>query len=130
MIPDHDKQFILECDASDYAIEAVLRQQKGDFSHPVAYYSRKLAPEEANYHVFDKELLAIVQALKHWHRFLKGAKHPVIIHTDHKNLEYFKGSQILNQRQACWSMDLLLFDFEIHTFQAYQTQFLILLADT
>lgn len=62
---------------------------------------------------FDKELLAIVQDLKHWWRNFEGAKHPVIIHTDHKNLEYSKGLQILNQRQARWSIDLLLFDFEI-----------------
>ena len=113
MLLDQEKQFVLECDASDFAIGAVLSQQKDKFLHPVAYDSRKLAPAETNYHVYDKNLLAIVQTLKHWQRFLEGAKHPVIIHTDHKNLEYFKGSRILNQRQACWSMDLLLFDFEI-----------------
>ena len=87
MLPDNTKQFVLECDASDFAIGAVLRQEKDGFLHPVAYFSRKLNPAEINYHVFDKELLAIVHSLKHWRRFLEGATHPVLIRTDHKNLE-------------------------------------------
>ena len=85
MLPDNTKQFVLECDASYFAIGAVLRQEKDGFLHPVAYFSRKLNPAEINYHVFDKELLAIVHSLKHWRRFLEGATHPVLIHTEYKN---------------------------------------------
>ena len=72
-----------------------------------------MSPAEQNYHVYDKELMAIIKALKHWRRFLEGSCHPILIHTDHKNLIYFTESRILNQRQARWAMDLLAFDFKI-----------------
>ena len=111
--PDANKEFYLECDASDFAMGAVLKQEHKGKLHPVAYFSEKFSPAAANYHVYDKELMAIVDSLKHWRRFLEGSEKPVIIHTDHKNLIYFTEARILNQRQARWSMELLLFDFKI-----------------
>lgn len=111
--PDVSKEFILECDASNFAMGAVLKQYHNGKLHPVAYYSRKLSSAELNYHVYDKEMLAIVKSLQHWRQFLEGAQHPVIIHTDHKNLIYFTESRVLNQRQARWAIDLLAFDFKI-----------------
>jgi len=58
---------ILETDASDFAIGAVLSQRDDDNRlHPVAFHSRKFQPTEINYDIHDKELLAIVDAFKHW----------------------------------------------------------------
>ncbi len=45
--------------------------------YPIAFYSRKLLPAEINYTIYDKEMLAIVQAFKHWRAYLEGATHPV-----------------------------------------------------
>ena len=68
--------------------------------HPVAYISKSLSPAEHNYNIYDKEMLAVICALEQWHHYLKGAKHPVQILTDHKNLEYFMTAQKLNCQQA------------------------------
>ena len=75
-------------------------------------------------------MLAIGQALKPWQRFLEGAKHPVIIHTDHKNLEYFKRSRIKIRDRPAGPWIYFSLTLRSNTFLAHQTQFLILLVDT
>jgi len=69
---------------------------------------------EWNYEIHNKEMLAIVRALEEWRHFLEGARFPVEIWTDHKNLEYFQKSRKLNRRQARWSLYLSRFDFTLH----------------
>ncbi|MBW0576400.1 hypothetical protein O181_116115 [Austropuccinia psidii MF-1] len=61
---------IVETDASDYALGAVLSQLSDSGKHPIAFDSRKLPPAELNYEIHDKELLAIVWALKRWRAFI------------------------------------------------------------
>jgi len=68
---------------------------------------------ERNYEIHDKEMLAIIRALEEWRHFLEGARHPVEIWTDHKNLEYFMTAKKLNRRQARWSLYLAQFDFKL-----------------
>jgi len=79
----------------------------------VAFYSKSLSPVERNYEIHDKEMLAIIHALEEWRHFLEGARHPVEIWTDHKNLEYFMMAKKLNRRQARWSLYLARFDFKL-----------------
>ncbi|SLM39539.1 reverse transcriptase domain protein [Lasallia pustulata] len=90
----------VETDASDGAIGACLGQQKDKKLVPVAFYSQKLTPPEQNYEIHDKELLAIVDALKQWQVYLEGSKDKVKVYSDHKNLESFTttktAGQILN----------------------------------
>ena len=58
---------VIETDVSDFAIEAVLSQRDDEGRlHPIAFHSRKFQPAEINYEIHDKELLAIVDAFKHW----------------------------------------------------------------
>jgi Integrase zinc binding domain/RNase H-like domain found in reverse transcriptase len=57
---------------------------------------------------------AIIWALEEWRHFLEVSKHRIEIWTDHKNLEYFHTAKKLNRRQACWSLYLSRFDFELH----------------
>ena len=57
--------------------------------------------------------MAIVDSFQEWRHFLEGAKHPVTIYTDHKNLEYFISAKVLNRRQARWSISLSRFNFII-----------------
>jgi len=101
LMPDFSKPFRLETDASDYDYGAILSQQSED-GHwlPVAYMSKQMLPVERNYVIYDKELLAIIEALKLWRHYLEGSPHPVEIWSDHKNLEYFRSAQSLNRRQA------------------------------
>ena len=62
---DPKRKVIIETDASDYAIGVCLTQEIEGKRHPVAYFSRKMTPAEQNYKIYDKELLAIVAALRH-----------------------------------------------------------------
>ena len=115
--PDQELPFILETDASGFAISAILSQPDLNPSInivvPVAFYSRQLKNAELNYHIRDQEMLAIMEALKHWEHFLKGAKHKIQIYTDHRNLEYFTTATKLNDRNKRWLVDLQEYDFEI-----------------
>jgi len=79
----------------------------------VAFYSRSLSPVEQNYKIHNKEMLAIICVLEEWRHFLKGARHPVEIWMDYKNLQYFMTVKKLNRRQACWSLYLAHFDFKL-----------------
>lgn len=102
----HDPELptTMETDASDFAIRATMTQPGPDRKpRPIAYYSRKLIDAELNYKIHDKELLAIVMALRHWRVYLEGTKYPVRIITDHKNLTYFTTTKVLTRRQSRWS---------------------------
>ena len=59
---------------------------------------------ELNYDGGDRELLAVVKALKAWRHWREGAKHPFLIWIDHRNLEYIRAARRLNPRQARWAM--------------------------
>lgn len=109
-----EKEATMETDASDKAIGGCLKQKDDDGKlHPVAYYSRKLTGPEANYDVHDKELLAVVECLKQWRVYLEGAKYPVQVYSDHKNLTRWTTTQTLNRRQVRWAMELSSYDFRI-----------------
>src|SRR5438046_10065207 len=67
-----DKKQTMEIDASQWVIAACLSQSNdGKRGKPVTFHSRKLTPAEQNYDIHDKELLAIVDAFKHWRHYLK-----------------------------------------------------------
>jgi hypothetical protein len=103
----------VETDSSDFALGAVLSQRHDGRLHPVAFRSKKLAPAELNYEIYDKEMLAIVRAFQERRHYLQGAKHTTTVYTDHKNLEYFTTTKVLNRRQARWAEPLSTFDFQI-----------------
>ena len=91
---------VIEMDASDYAIAAILSQWQDGELHPIAFFSWTLQATELNYDTHDKELLAIFSAFKTWHHYLEGTSDPVNVVTDHKNLEYFSTTKMLTRRQA------------------------------
>ena len=66
LIPDPVKPFTVTTDASDYAIGAVLSQDHGKGEQPIAYESRKMTAAELNYPIHEKELLAIIHAIRLW----------------------------------------------------------------
>ena len=72
-----------------------------------------MSPAESSYEIYDKELLAIVQAFEEWRPELEGSAEPVEVITDHKALDYFMRSRLLSRRQARWSQFLTPFNFKI-----------------
>uniref|UniRef100_A0A0W0G416 Reverse transcriptase domain-containing protein n=1 Tax=Moniliophthora roreri TaxID=221103 RepID=A0A0W0G416_MONRR len=97
-MPDDEKPFIIEADTSKWATGAVLKQQGSDGElHPCRYISHVFTATERNYGIYDRELLAITNALKAWEHYLLGGAHPVTVLSDHKNLTYFWTAQKLNQ---------------------------------
>lgn len=106
--------FVLNTDASGTNLGAVLQQdivveyKQGSFNHqeyakkliknklqPVAYESRKLSKTEQNYLAQERELLAIVHALKHFRGYIEGS--PVLVQTDHESLKNFKTQAQVNK---------------------------------
>ena len=96
-----DAPIIVETDASDYAITAILSitLSNGEI-HPIAFHSHTLSTSKLNYDTHDKELLAIFEAFQKWRHSLEGSGSPIDVVTDHKNLEYFSTTKLLTRRQA------------------------------
>ena len=111
---DPDKTITVETDASKCALGAVLSQPGKDGKlRPVAFHARKFIAAETRYSTGDQELLAIVDAFKHWKHYLQGAKHVVQVYTDHANLRNFTTTKELNGRQLRWSDELSHYYFHV-----------------
>ena len=109
---DPSRPFVVETDASDFAVGCVLSQRDAQgHLRPLAFHSRSLNPAEANYPILDKELLAIITAFKVWRHHLEGAHERVVVLTDHRNLEHLGSLPVTTGRHARWSLFLSRFDF-------------------
>ncbi len=113
--PDPTRQFVVEVDASEVGVGAVLSQRAttDDKMHPCAFFSHRLSPAERNYDIGNRELLAVKLALEEWRHWLEGLGVPFVVWTDHKNLEYIQSAKRLNSRQARWALFFRRFDFSI-----------------
>ncbi|XP_024156291.1 uncharacterized protein LOC112164308 [Rosa chinensis] len=105
--PDFSKEFVIECDASDLGIGAVLSQD----GHPIAYMSKALAQRHLALSVYDKEMLAVVAAVQHWRPYILG--HHFKILTDHRTIEHFLNQKITTPAQQKWLLKLLGYDYSI-----------------
>ena len=114
-VPDAERQFVVEVDASDVGVGAVLSQRVASDQklHPCAFFSRRLSPAERNYDIGNRELLAVKLALEEWRHWLEGTKQPFLVWTDHKNLEYIRTAKRLNSRQARWALFFTRFNFSL-----------------
>lgn len=112
---DFDRPFVVETDASDFAIGMVLSQPVSNSKdlHPVAFHSRKLSPAEINYDTFDKEALAVYEAMTTWRHYLEGSPHPIMVYTDHANLQYLTSTRTLSRREARWALYLSQFKINL-----------------
>jgi len=112
---DPKKPVIIESDTSDFTLGAVLSQRSEEgHLHAVAFHSRKFQPAEINYEIHDKELLAVVDAFKHWRRYCQGATHQVQVFSVQHNLKYFTTTKVLNRWQVRWAQELAGIDFKIY----------------
>ncbi len=107
-----DNQIFVSCDASDFCSGAVLTYGKTpETARPVAFESQQFSGAELNYPVHEKELLAIVRALKKWRVDLLGV--PFTVFSDHRTLENFADQRHLSHRQARWQEFLSQYDYKI-----------------
>ncbi|CAN6723803.1 unnamed protein product [Malus baccata var. baccata] len=109
--PNWSLPFELMCDASDYAVGAVLGQRKDRRPLVIYYASRTLNDAQLNYATTKKELLAVVFALEKFRSYLVGAK--VIVYTDHAALKYLLSKKDAKPRLIRWILLLQEFDLEI-----------------
>lgn len=109
--PDPWKPFTIETDASLFTSGGALLQEdaNGDLK-PCGYISKVFNLAERNYPIFDRELLAIIRALKAWRHYLLGQT--FTIRCDHKNLMHYRESRNLNGRQTRWLNVLSEFDYQ------------------
>jgi transposase InsO family protein len=104
----------LETDASDGVIAGVFSQKHPDGKWcPVAFYSHCLTGSELNWEIHDKELFAIVTAFAKWKAELASVRNQIEVLSDHRSLEYFMTTKVLNSRQVRWAEDLACFNFRI-----------------
>ncbi|GJY52646.1 reverse transcriptase domain-containing protein [Tanacetum coccineum] len=109
--PDWDLPFELMCDASDYAVGAVLGQRKDKYFRHIHYASKTLSDAQTNYTVTEKELLAVVYAFEKFWSYLVLSK--TIVYTDHSALKYLFNKQDAKPRLIRWILLLQEFTIEI-----------------
>src|SRR5215475_573075 len=111
---DPERPTRIEVDTSGEATGGTVMQQLEDGQwHPIAYRSVSMQPAERNYQIYNREMLAIIEALKDWRYFLEGLRGEFEIISDHSNLEYWRTAQDLTRQQAQWSLYLSRFNFQL-----------------
>ncbi|GKB18318.1 reverse transcriptase domain-containing protein [Tanacetum coccineum] len=106
--PDWDLPFEIMCDASDYAVGAVLGQRKTKHFQPIHYASKTMTDAQAHYTTTEKELLAVVYAFEKFRPYLVLSK--TIVYTDHSALKYLLAKQDAKSRLLQWILLLQEFD--------------------
>ena len=109
--PDWSLPFEIMCDASDYAVGAVLGQRRDKKPYVIYYASRTLNSAQINYSTTEKELLAVVYALDKFRSYLIGSK--IVIFTDHSALKYLLSKKDAKPRLIRWILLLQEFNIEI-----------------
>nr|GEW12563.1 reverse transcriptase domain-containing protein [Tanacetum cinerariifolium] len=109
--PNWDLLFELMCDASDFAIGAVLGKRYEKYFQPIHYASKTLTEAESNYTTTKKEMLAIVYAFKKFRSYLIMNK--CTVHTDHSTQKYLFAKKDANVRLLRWVLLLQEFDFDV-----------------
>ncbi|CAH9141087.1 unnamed protein product [Cuscuta epithymum] len=106
-VPDFNKTFIVETDASGKGLGAVLMQDGG----PIAYMSKELSPKHLSKSVYEKELMAIVFAIQKWRPYLLGRSFEV--HTDQSSLKHLTEQTLMGEGQQKWIAKLMGYNFII-----------------
>ncbi|GJY47998.1 reverse transcriptase domain-containing protein [Tanacetum coccineum] len=109
--PDWDQPFELMCDASHYAIGAVLGKRIEKHFRPIHYASKTITEAESNYTTMEKEMLTVVYAFEKFWSYLIMNKS--IVYTDHSALKYLFNKKDAKARLLRWVLLLQEFDFKV-----------------
>ncbi|XP_028556143.1 uncharacterized protein LOC114581024 [Dendrobium catenatum] len=104
-LPDFEKPFMVDTDASTVGVGAVLSQN----GKPVEYFSEKLSPSRQRWTVYEQELYAVIRALKQWEHYL--LHQDFVLCSDHKALQYINSQRNINRMHARWIIFLQKFTF-------------------
>ena len=107
-LPNFDKLFEVECDASGVGIGVVLSQEK----RPVAFFSEKLSDARQKWSTYEKEFYAVFRALKRWEHYLFQKQ--FLLHTDHQALKYLNNQRHLSNMHVRWSNYIQKFPFVLN----------------
>lgn len=109
--PDRNLPFVLDTDASDDGMGAVLSQVGADREKVVAYFSKTLNKAERRYCVARRELLAIARAISHFRYYLCGP--PFTVRTDHSALQWSMSFKEPEGQIARWLKELAMYVFKV-----------------
>ena len=107
--PCFEQKFVLDCDASDYGLGAVISQRQDETEKVIAYASRVLEDRERRYSTTKKEMLAMVYAIKHFRHYLYGR--PFKVRTDHNALKWLQSFKEPEGQVARWLETLAQYDY-------------------
>lgn len=107
-LPDFSMSFVVDCDAFGSGFGAVLHQGTG----PVAFYSRPFAARHNKLAAYERELIGLVQAVRHWRPYLWGRR--FVIRTDHYALKFLFDQRLSTVPQHQWISKLFGFDFSVY----------------
>ena len=111
VLPDFDRPFVLQTDASEGGVGAILCQDQGEGMQPIACASKKLSKAERNYSTIEKECLAIVWGVQKFRQYLYG--HTFTVQTDHRPLQYLQQAKTTNSRLMRWALQLQPFSIHV-----------------
>jgi hypothetical protein len=106
-LPDFSKPFIVDCDASGAGFGAVLHQDAG----PLAFFSRVVAPHHAKLVAYERELIGLVKAVRHWRPYLWTRS--FVVRTDHFSLKYLLDQRLSMISQHPWVSKLFGYQFTV-----------------
>nr|GFC20939.1 reverse transcriptase domain-containing protein [Tanacetum cinerariifolium] len=109
--PNWDQPFELKCDASNYAVGAVLGRRVEKHLLPIHYASKTMTQAETNYTTTEKEMLVVVYAFEKFRSYLIMNKS--IVYTDHSALKYLFSKKDAKARLLHWILLLLEFDYKV-----------------
>ena len=108
---DETEPYIIRCDASNFAVGAVLLQGLGGDEHPVEYASRLLSSAERNYSTTEREALAVVWALNKFRGYVEGSE--ITVASDHQPLKWLMSLKFPSGRLARWALQLQSYNLKI-----------------
>jgi hypothetical protein len=106
-LPDFSQEFVVDCDASGSGFGAILHQRGG----PIAYFSRQFAPRHLNLAAYERKLIGLVQAVRHWRLYLWGRA--FLVRTYHYALKFMLDQRLSTIPQHSWVDKLFGYDFRV-----------------